>query len=81
MYCSRRRVLLHNLLDLLLVRLTILLEQIVRFGLCRRFGIGVIKEVLDTKKDLLDRDRRLPPFLFVEDRETDSTGRVDVRVE
>jgi hypothetical protein len=33
------------------------------------------------RTDLLDRDRWLPALLLIQDRETDSAGRVDVRVE
>ena len=34
-----------------------------------------------TKRYLFDRDGRLPSFLLVQDRQTDSTGRIDIRME
>lgn len=44
-----------------------------------RFDIGlVVEQFLDAQQDLLDRDVRLPVFLFVEDREANCSGRVDV---
>jgi hypothetical protein len=36
---------------------------------------------LDAEQDLLDGDGGLPSFLFVENRQTDGAGRVNVRVE
>lgn len=36
---------------------------------------------MDAEEDLLDGDGGLPGFLFVEDRQTDGAGGVDVRVE
>jgi hypothetical protein len=36
---------------------------------------------LNAEEDLLDGDGGLPGFLFVEDREADGAGWVDVRVE
>lgn len=35
---------------------------------------------MNAEEDLLDGDGGLPGFLFVEDRQTDGAGRVDVRV-
>lgn len=78
---SRRRILLHDLLNLFFVRLTILLEQVVGFGLRGRFGIRIIQEILDTKEYLLDGNRWLPAFFFVENRKTNSARWVDIGVE
>jgi hypothetical protein len=36
---------------------------------------------LNAEKDLFDGDGGLPGFLFVEDRQANGAGRVDVRVE
>jgi hypothetical protein len=36
---------------------------------------------LNAEEDLFDGDGGLPGFLFVEDRQADSAGRVDVRME
>ena len=36
---------------------------------------------MDAEKDLFDGNGGLPGFLFVEDRQADGAGRVDVRVE
>lgn len=76
-----RRVLPDNLLHSSFVRRAILLEEIVCVGLCRGFGVGIIKQILDTQQNLLNGDCRLPGFFFVQDRETDSAGGVDVGVE
>ena len=74
-------VFLHNLLDFLVVGLAIFLEQIICFCLCWRFRVGIIQKVLNSKKDLLDRDCRLPSFLFVKDRETDGSRWIDIWME
>jgi len=62
-----RRVLTDNLAHFALVTRAILLEHIVRLGLCGRLGIGVIEEILDTEKNLLDRNCRSPSFFLVQD--------------
>lgn len=64
----RRGVVLHNMFDLLLVRLAVFLEQIVSFGLRGRIWVRVVQQILDSKKDLLDCDGWLPSFVLVQDR-------------
>jgi hypothetical protein len=70
----------YDSLDLALVCGTILSKQVVCIGLGRGVRVGIIEEVLNSKKDLLDGDRRLPPFFLVQDGEADGTGGVDVGV-
>ena len=44
-----------------------------------RLDIGlVVEQLLDAEQDLLDGDVRLPVLLFVEDREADRSGGIDV---
>lgn len=71
----------HDLLDLRIVPGAVLLEKIVSVGLSWRVGVGVVEQVLNTKQDLLDSNRRLPTFLLIQDRKTDCARWVDVRVE
>lgn len=59
------RVLLDHSLDSSFVLNSVLFEEIVCIGLSGRLGVGVVQEVLNTKQDLLYRDRRLPSLLFV----------------
>lgn len=62
-----RRVLTDNLTHFALITWAILLEHIVRLGLCGRLGIGVIEKILDTEKNLFDCNCRSPAFFFVQD--------------
>lgn len=78
---SGRLVVLDDLPHLLLVRYTILLEQIVGLGLRWRLRVDLVEKHLDAEKDLLDGDGGLPGFLFIQDRKADGAGGVDVRVE
>jgi len=71
----------NDALDFSLICSLILLEQIVRVGLSWRFGIRGIQQFLDAKKDLLDRDSGLPSLFFVQNRQTDGSGWVDIWVE
>lgn len=77
----RRRIIPNNSLDFPLICRTVLLEQIECLGLRRRVWVGVVQQVLDPEQDLLDCDGGLPAFFFVEDREADGAGGVDVGVE
>lgn len=76
-----RRILLHNTPHLLLIRRSILLEQVERVGLRGRLWIRLVEQRLDAEQDLLERNGGLPALLFVEDREADGARGVDVRVE
>lgn len=76
-----RRVLPDNLLHSSFIRRAILLEEIVCVGLCGGFRVGIVKQVLDTQQNLFNGDCRLPGFFFVQNREADSAGGVDVGVE
>lgn len=67
--------------NLALVRGPVLLEQRVRIGVRRRRRVRLVEQVLDADQDLLDRDRRPPAFVFVEDRQAHRAGRVYVGVE
>jgi hypothetical protein len=81
LWFSRGRVISDDLLDLLVVSSAVLAEQVVGLGLSRRLGIGLVQQRLDSEKDLFDGDGGLPAFLFVEDGQANSSGRVDVGVE
>jgi hypothetical protein len=76
-----RRILLDDVLDLLLVGRPILLEQVERISLRRRLRVRLVEQRLYAQQNLLDRNRRLPAFFFVEDGQTDGAGGVDVGVE
>ena len=78
---SRCRIFFDDVLNLLLVCLTIPLEEIVSVSLCWRVRIGVVEQILDAKKDLFDSNSRLPTFLFIQYRETDCTRWIDIGVE
>ena len=78
---SRSGVVAHHLLHLLLVRLDILLEEVIRLRLGGRLRVRVVEEVLDAEQDLLDRDGGLPALVLVQYAEADGAGGVDVRVE
>lgn len=75
------RVLADNLAHLALITRTVLLEHVVCFGLRRGFGIGIVEKILDTEEDLLNRNRRSPGLFFIENRQADGAGWVDIRVE
>jgi hypothetical protein len=77
----RRRVLLNNVLDLLLVRDPILLEQVERIGLRGRLRVRLVEQRLDAQQDLLNGNCGFPALFFVKDREADGTRGVDVWVE
>ena len=64
-----------------LVRRAVLLEQVVGICLRRRFGVGVVEEVLDADEDLLDSDGWLPGLLLVQYRQADGATWIDIRVE
>lgn len=68
-------------LDLLFIGGLVLLEEIVCIGLSWRIRVGGVQELLNSKENLFDGDGGLPAFLLVQDREADSSGRVDVWVE
>ena len=78
---SWRWVIFDNVLDLLVVCVTVLFEQVVGFGLGWRIWIWIIEEVLDPEKNLLDCDSRLPAFFFIQDGEADGSRRVDIWME
>lgn len=75
------RVVLDNLLDLLLVRGAVLLEQVERVGLGGRLRVRLVEQRLDAEQDLLDGDGRAPALLLVQDRQADGARGVDVWVE
>jgi hypothetical protein len=77
----RRRILLHDVLNLLLVRRPIFLEQIERIGLRRRLRVRLIQQRLNAQQNILDRNRRFPALFLIENRETNRARRVDVWVE
>lgn len=74
-------ILADDTLDSFLILHLVSLEQVVRLGLGGRLGIGVVQKILDAQEDLLDSDSRLPSLVFVEDRQADGTGWVDIRME
>jgi len=78
---SRRLIVPDHLLDLLLVRLGILLEQRVRIRLRRTVWIWLVQQRLHTEKDVLQRDRGLPAFVLVQNAETDGAGGIDIGME
>ena len=77
----RRWVVFDDVLNLLVVCFTVLLEQVVCFGLRRRLWVWVVKQVLDPQKNLLDCNGRFPAFFLVQDGETDGSGGIDIRME
>jgi hypothetical protein len=77
----RCRVITNDSLDLGLVCGAIFLEEVVGISLGWRVGVGVIEEVLNTEKNLLDGNRRLPTLFLVQNRQADGTRGVDVGVE
>jgi hypothetical protein len=78
--CLRRRVLLDNALDPPLVLDFVLFEQVVGLGLGRRLGVRVVKQILDSQEDLLDRNGGAPCLFLVENGQADGTGGVHVGV-
>ena len=76
----RRRVVLDNLLDLALIRSLVLLKEVERVSLSGTVRVGLVEQRLYTEQDLFDVNSGLPTFLFVEDRQTDGAGWIDVRV-
>jgi hypothetical protein len=74
-------VVLDDLPHCLLVCNAVFLEEVVRLSLCGRVWVYFVEQHLDAEEDLLDGDGGLPGFLFIEDREADGAGWVDVRVE
>ena len=56
--------------DSVLVIGLVLAEALEGLGLGRIINVGIIEEVLDPQKDLLDGYGRPPVFLLVQDRET-----------
>jgi hypothetical protein len=78
---SRRRVLADQATDALLVLGAVLFEQVVCLSLSWGFGIGIVEEILHAEQDLFDRNRWLPRFLLVEDRQANSSRGVDVGME
>jgi hypothetical protein len=77
----RRRILLDDVAHLLLVRRSVLLEEVERISLRRRVRVRLVEQRLDAEQDLLDRYRRLPALLLVQDAEADGARGVDIRVE
>ncbi|TGZ47410.1 hypothetical protein DBV15_00226, partial [Temnothorax longispinosus] len=49
--------------------------------LSRILHVWLVQQVLNTEQDLLDRDGRSPVFLLVQERQADSAGWVNVRME
>lgn len=74
-------VVAHHPLNTALVLRPVLLEQVVGVCLSRRLGIGVVEEILNSDKDLLDSDGWLPSLLLVQYGQADGATRVDIRVE
>lgn len=66
-------ILAHDPLDASLVLDAVLLEEVVRLGLCWRFRVGVVQQVLHAEKNRLDRDGWLPRLLLIQDGKTDGT--------
>lgn len=75
------RILPNDASDTSLVFHLVLLKEVVSLGLCGRLGIGVVEKVLDTERNLLHRDGRLPTLLLVENRQADGARWVYIRVE
>lgn len=74
-------VLLDDALDLSFVCRSVLLEESVGISLSWRIGIGIVEQVLNPQKNLLDGDCRLPTLLFIQNRETDRARWIDVGME
>jgi len=67
--------------DPLLVIGPVLTETGVGLGLGGVLDVGIVEEILDTQEDLLNGDGRPPVLLFVQDRETNCPGGINVGVE
>jgi len=65
----RRRILLHDVLNLLLVCRPIFLEQVERIGLRRRLRVRLVKQRLNAHQNILDRNRGFPALFLVENRQ------------
>ena len=78
---SWRWVIFDNVLDFLVICVTIFFEQIIGLCLGWRIWIWVIEQVLDPEKNLLDCDGRLPAFFLIQDRKANSSRRVDIWME
>lgn len=76
----RRRIILNHQFDFLLIRCLVLLEQVIRLCLSWALWINLIQKELNTQQNFLDGNGRFPAFFFVEDREADCAGRVDIGV-
>ena len=74
-------VLFDHLAHTFLISGSIFLENVVCICLRRRFGIGVVQQVLNSNENLLQCDRRAPGFFFIQDREANGARGIDIRVE
>jgi len=68
----------YKVLDLFLVLGSVLLEDLERISLGRRFGIRIVEKVLDSQKNLLNGDGWLPCLLLVQNTEANGAGRIHV---
>ena len=61
------RILGHNLANFFLISLAVILVEVVGFSLRRRIKVGVIQQVLNSTKDLLDSNGWSPSLFFAQD--------------
>ena len=74
-------IIFDDLLDLSLVLRLIFLKNVVGFRLSGRVWIRIIQQILNTNDNLFDGDSRFPTLFFVENRQTDCAGWVDIGME
>ena len=63
--CLWSWVFANNTLDLRLISRLVLFKEVVRLSLCRGVWVRIIKEILDSEKNLLDGNCWLPSLLLV----------------
>lgn len=56
---------MNDLTDFAFIRRTVLLKEIIGFGLSGRLRVRVVKQILNTEQDLLDGDCGTPVLLLV----------------
>mmetsp|Transcript_3668 Transcript_3668/g.7022 ORF Transcript_3668/g.7022 Transcript_3668/m.7022 type:complete len:212 (-) Transcript_3668:132-767(-) len=70
-----------NVLDSRIVSVLISDEHIMRFRMCGVRRVRLIQKILDSKKDLLDSNRRSPAFIGIQDTQAYRSRGVNIWVE
>lgn len=80
-HSSGRRIPPHHVPHLPRILLPILPKQRIRLALGRALRIRLVQQTLHPQQNILDRDRRPPPLILVQDGQAHRAGRIDVGVE